>query len=203
VRFDSRRVSRTGYFTTSNIVSDGLHRYVLIFQDGIDGQKSGNCLFRASLEDNPTPWRALGSTDFDVDLTLPPSPTQVQAGGCRVLTTLGPEVRSLVRHRTSGLWIAIYNAREGTNTGIYYSVSDDLVNWRGRRLILAVPISREDPSCPPVYRYPSLIDHGAPGFSFDTVGERVHLYVVKIILRECRQSARQIVRVPITIDAAP
>ena len=200
IGFDPTRVKRIGYFTASNIVSQGDYRYVLIFAEGSELQARGNCLFRAPLRADPTAWRAWDGVGFKVNLSSAPSgDSAATKPACRPLQGLPHEVRGLVRHSATGLWIAIYTGRIGKRTGVEYATSPDLFNWSPGRLLLEAALTRRDPDCPNVYRYPSLIDQTASGFTFETTGDMAFLYSVKIVLQACRPVAREIVRIPIQI----
>jgi hypothetical protein len=84
-----------------------------------------------------------------------------------------------------------------------YSTSSDLLNWSDGRLLLDAPLTRREPDCSHVYRYPSIIDHTAGGFTFETVGDTAFLYGVKIIMERCRPIGRQVTRIPISIRRTP
>lgn len=200
VPFDPGSIKRVGYFTASNIVSDREYRYVLIFAEGSQAQERGNCLFRSQLAPGPTRWLGWDGTDFTVDLSNVPQPGTDAAARCRPVAGLPQEARGLVRHAPTGAWIAVYSGRIGQNTGVVYSVSDSLTQWRQETMLLDAPLTRRDPECAPVYRYPSIIDHGAPGFAFESVGAAAYLYGIKILLEGCRPVARQITRIPLRIE---
>jgi hypothetical protein len=202
IAFDRTRSSRVGFFTTSNVVADGEYRYVLIYTQGAEGQANGNCLFRAALTPEPSKWWGWDGSDFNVDLSKRSDATSAHPS-CVPVSGLDREVRGLVKHRETGIWIAVYTGRDRDVTGVFYSVSKDLFHWNRGENILRVAVARTEPDCPPVYRYPSIIDHDAPGFSFDTVGNKAFLYGVKIIFEGCRKySGRQIVRMPLSLSGA-
>ena len=197
--FDPQGTKRVGYFTTSNIVTDGAYRYVLIFAEGSETQRRGNCLFRAPVSPLVSAWKAWDGAAFSVDLSALPAATGDKPAACKPVAGLPHEVRGLVRHGPSGTWIAVYSGRVGARTGVVYSTSRDLLTWSAGSLLLDAPLTRRDPDCAAVYRYPSVIDQTAPGFTFETVGERAWLYGVKINLAACKPVSREIVRVPIAI----
>jgi hypothetical protein len=200
IPFDPTKASRVGFFTTSNIVSDGRYRYVLVYSEGAEGQEKGNCLFRSALTPEPSKWWGWGGSEFSVDLSALSGVGNARPS-CRPVSGLDREIRGLVRHRPTGTWIAIYTGRDGDVTGVFYSVSKDMIHWSRGANILSVAVARTEPDCPPVYRYPSIIDHDAPGFSFDTIGNKAFLYSVKIIFVGCRHySGRQVVRIPLMIE---
>jgi hypothetical protein len=113
---------------------------------------------------------------------------------------LGHEARGLVWNPQTELWVTTYTGRIRDKTGIVVATSRNMFDWGNEQMLLEAPLTRRDPECAPVYRYPSLIDHDAPKFSFETIEKRPYLYSVKILLGGCRQTARQIVRVPLRIS---
>jgi hypothetical protein len=82
--------------------------------------------------------------------------------------------------------------------GIYYSTSEDLVDWAPRQLIREVVVPwrhrcGEDPN--PV-SYPSLLDPDSPSRSFDITGRQPYLYFTRFHYRDCRAGLnRDLVRV--------
>jgi len=197
--FNPDSVRRVGYFTTSNIVAKDGYRYVLIFATESATQKPGNCLFRSRLTDGPSPWLAWDGSDFTVDLSHVASEAAQKSAACQPVRGLGHEARGLLWWPQENVWLTVYTGRVGTRTGLVAATSKDMLNWGNEQLLLEAPLTRREPDCAPVYRYPSIIDHDAPGFTFETVEKRPYLYSTKILLDGCRQSARQIVRLPLKL----
>jgi hypothetical protein len=204
VPFDKSKTGRMGFLTTSNIVTDGDWRYVLIYVDGYGGQKSGTCIFRAAKSLAAPRWLGWDGQSFRAELdkiALKPL-REGSASGCAPLT-LGSINRGLVRHRASGVWVAVGQYRrhhaDNPQPGIYYSLSKDLLHWGEPRLLVELTIGFQVPNCPPVYKYPSVIDHDAPGFAFDTVGDRAYLYLTKVLFENCKYAGRKLVRIPLAV----
>jgi hypothetical protein len=196
--YSPRSARRVGFFTTSNIIADRDHLYVLVYGEGMAGQPKGNCLFRTERSGGASRWLGWDGTGFTVDLSkLGAAPNKA----CRPVEGLHHEARSLMRHRESGKFVTIFTSRDRSTTGVFYSVSDDMKHWGAQKLLLEAPLTRQEPGCEPVYRYPSLIDHDAPEQAFESIGNRAFLYSVKIILDGCHQSGRLITRSPVTITA--
>ncbi|MEK6272246.1 MAG: hypothetical protein AABM42_06320, partial [Actinomycetota bacterium] len=87
-------------------------------------------------------------------------------------------------------------------TGIYSSVSDNLVNWSRRRLVMAAPsihsyrCGGRDP-----IGYPSVLDPGSQSRTFETAGQYPYLYYTQFNYQRCRQTPnRDLVRVPLEIS---
>ena len=87
-------------------------------------------------------------------------------------------------------------------SGIYYSVSDDLIHWSRRRLIRQVETTwtyRCGDSNPILY--PSLIDHESPSRNFETTGRRPYMYFTRFHYRNCAQGPhRDLVRVRVEFN---
>ncbi len=63
--------------------------------------------------------------------------------------------------------------------GVYYSTSDDLIDWSPRRLLLEIPVgaSVEDNTNDLYFAYPTLIDHEDTSLTFDSSDESMYLYI--------------------------
>jgi hypothetical protein len=90
--------------------------------------------------------------------------------------------------------------REGnTVSGIYYSTSDDLIDWTPRKLIVEVE-STQTHRCgdPNPVAYPSVLDPDSTSRNFETTGKRAYLYLTRFNYESCRETMdRDLVRVPI------
>jgi hypothetical protein len=62
--------------------------------------------------------------------------------------------------------------------GVYYSFSDDLIDWSRRRLLIELPMvaSVSDPGAELIYAYPVLLDPDSPSLNFDTNDDQMYLY---------------------------
>ena len=87
-------------------------------------------------------------------------------------------------------------------TGIYYSVSDDLVNWNKRKLIREVelPWTYECGDLNPIL-YPSVLDPASASRNFETTGRRPFLYFTRFHYRDCvRTLNRDLIRVRVEFN---
>ena len=66
--YDPTTPARTGFFSVSNAMVEDGHATVLVYTEGIAGQRRGNCLLRAPLDKLPGGWRALSRGTFDLEL---------------------------------------------------------------------------------------------------------------------------------------
>ena len=84
-------------------------------------------------------------------------------------------------------------------SGVFYSLSDDLVHWSpGKRLFAGLrPWGQK--ACAEFYEYPSLIDHGSKSNIFDTVDlDQLYLYLTRFNYSDCKRGLnRDLVRVKI------
>jgi hypothetical protein len=80
--------------------------------------------------------------------------------------------------------------QQKTTWGIYYSLSDDLIHWTDRQLLMqsALPWAYTCGDRDPV-AYPSVIDPQSTSRSFETSGRR-----------PCTSTSRDLVRVQIAIS---
>ncbi len=201
-----------GFFNPSNIVSDGPWRYALIFTTGWPGQPRGTCLLRTADPGDPTSWRAFDGKAFTIRYVDPyrardPAPT-----ACKTIAPFPAPVGSVVRHRGTGAWLAVFQASaEGGDlpeAGFYVTASRDLVTWDKPRLLLAGKTLYDDP-CTAGSRliaYPSLLDRAAQGRNFDDVGDEAELYFATLRVQGCEVTGdRDLVRrrVAIKLWASP
>ncbi len=199
-----------GYFAPSNIVrspDDGYH-YAMIRAERYGAQRYGTCVMRTKSLADPTSWRAWDGSGYNVRFIDP-----YRAGGvdpaehvCAPVSTpaIGALVESLTYNEYLGRWVLVGSGQDtipgrGKVVGLFWSASDDLVNWSHRKLIREVelPWSYEcgDPSA---VAYPSVIDHGSTTRNFTTTGRDAYLYFTRLHYRGCVQSLnRDLVRVPV------
>jgi hypothetical protein len=76
---------------------------------------------------------------------------------------------------------SFHPAADSPMWGIYYSLSDDLIHWTQRRLLVEIPGQNavDNPDTTMHYAYPSLIDPSSPSMNFDTTGDHAYLYVTR------------------------
>jgi hypothetical protein len=65
--------------------------------------------------------------------------------------------------------------------GYYYSLSDDLVHWTQRKLLLELPGENavDNSATDTFYAYPSFMDPDSPSMNFQTSDENAYLYVTR------------------------
>ena len=120
---------------------------------------------------------------------------------CRAIRPFPAPVGSVVRHRASGVWIAVFQAkadgRDFPEPGFYTTSSRDLLAWDKPRLLLAGHTLYDDPcgSAGRLIAYPALIDRAARGRNFDDVGDEAELYFAQLRVEGCQvTSDRPLIR---------
>ena len=205
-------VGPIGVFSPSNIVRrDDGYFYSLLNVNAYRDQAGGACLARTRNLSDPRSWRAWDGESFSVSFVDPyrggkPSSRHL----CRPVSpeVIGGMTQSLTYNTHLGKFLLVgtsvfSNARQRRKVpGIYYAVSDDLINWQGRRLLAEVELismSRCGDLSPAVY--PSLLDPRSGSRNFETTGRRPYLYFVRFHNRACRPTLdRDLVRVPVEIS---
>ncbi|NNM72254.1 hypothetical protein HJG44_07575 [Enterovirga sp. DB1703] len=198
-----------GFFNPSNIFGQGRSRYFLSSTTGWAGQEGGACLFRTSDPSDPSSWRAFDGTGFSLRFG---DPYRDGAGTkpCRTIWPFPAPVGSVVRHRPSGAWIAVFQASANADlfpeAGFYTTSSRDLLTWDKPRLLLAGRTLYDDPctSGGRLISYPSLIDPEAEGRNFDDVGASAQLYYATLRVDGCQiTSDRDLQRRRVAIQVWP
>jgi hypothetical protein len=199
-----------GIFQASNIVhnaADGYY-YALIRVQRYRAQPQGTCVMRTTDLADPKPWRAWDGSGFNVrfiDPYLQPNePPRDHI--CQPVSY--EEIQLMVESLNFNTYLdryllvgtAVERELDGeTISGIYYSLSDDLIRWTPRRRIMEVE-SRQTHECgdlDPV-AYPSVLDPGSTSRNFETTGKRAYLYFTRFNYESCKETFdRDLVRVPI------
>lgn len=206
-RQDVEQGRHRGFFNPSNIVTDGHHVYALISTTGWSGQPFGNCLFRTNDPARPGSWRAYDGRSFSIRYEDPYKATPHP----KVCQTIGPfmfPVGSIVRHRASDRWIALFQASAGGAfplDGFYYATSGDLLHWSDPRILLAGKTLYGDlcKAGPSIINYPAMLDPRSSGRNFDEVGDRPDLFLTTMQVDDCHTGARMLVREGLKITQGP
>lgn len=187
-----------GFFNPSNIIARDGAAYTLIGTTGWSGQPGGVCLFRS-----PDPaggdWRGWNGTGFVARFPNPYAGQAPAGQTCRTLSPFPAPVGSLVRHRPSGRYLAVYQASAGApdgmggvvaEPGFYLSASANLVDWSPPTLVLATK-SYYDDACGAgtIRNYPVLIDERAEGRNFDNVGDEALLFFAETRVEGCQHTS--------------
>lgn len=199
--FDTRSGPPSGFFSASNMIEHDGYVYAMIFASAHGNQKRGVCLIRSSKLSDPASWRAWDGDGYDQAL---PRRTDHRRA-CAVIPGLGQPIRSVVLHRKSRKFIALYSTSRRTKgqvtTTFDYRTSSDLVSWSSSATVASFTT---DPECPKSLRpaeYPALIDPYSPDPNFIEVGDSAFLYYTRSNAAvACRRDMdRDLVRVPVTV----
>jgi hypothetical protein len=201
---------QVGLFQPSNIVKKGDYYYALVSAPSprYGLQKPGDCLIRTNRLADPASWRAWNGDDFSVQFV---DPYRVRANPadhvCEPVSPneIGGMTGSLTYNSYFGKYLLVSNstaydpAKRRNVSGFYYSLSDDLISWRPRKLIKEVVLLQTykcgDPD--PVL-YASVLDPESTSPNFETTGRRPYLYFTRFHYKACRQTLdRDLLRVPI------
>ncbi len=199
-----------GIFQPSNIVhnpADGYY-YALLRTQQYQDQPRGTCVMRTTDLADPKSWRAWGGAGFNVRFINPylePN-ERPQDHICQPVSY--DEIQLMVESLTFNTYLdsflligtAVEHDREDNAvSGIYYSTSDDLIDWTPRKLIAEVE-SRHTYQCgdsDPI-AYPSLLDPDSPSRNFETTGKRAYLYFTRFNYESCKETLdRDLVLVPV------
>ena len=141
-----------GFFNPSNIVAEGRYRYVLASTTGWErpgsDQPGGVCLFRTETPADPASWRAWTGTGFTAAFPDPYRAGVKAAATCKPVAPFPTPVGSVLRHRGTGAFIAVFMAKQAEafpQSGFYWTSSRDLITWDPPRLLLAGATLYDDP----------------------------------------------------------
>lgn len=201
-----------GFFNPSNIFSDGRYRYFFASTTGWthpSDQSAGVCLFRTESPADPGSWRAWTGTGFTASFPDPYRKLAKRADACKPIAPFPAPVGVVVRHRSSGAFIAVFMAASGgifPRSGFYWTTSRDLLSWDEPRLLIAGSTLYDDPckADGDLIAYPSLLDPGAQGHNFDDVGDKAVLTYARLRREGCTiTSDRDLVRRAVAVKVWP
>ena len=205
-RQDVEQGRHRGFFNPSNIVADGGHYYALISTTGWTGQPFGNCLFRSDDPGKSGAWRAFDGSRFSIRYDDPYKVAAAHPRPCQTIAPFTFPVGSIVRHRASGTWIALFQASTGDVfplDGLYYATSHDLLHWSEPRILLAGKTLYNDlcKAGPSIIGYPAMLDAASTSRNFDEVGDHPDLFLTSMDVADCHTGARILVREELTITS--
>lgn len=201
---------RVGYFAPSNIIEkDGFLYSLVLVSTEYKRQKSGVCLIRTQDPGDPRSWRAWDGNGFHARFVDPyrESTEPINHHVCEPVSpdTLGQLNRSVTwntalnKYVATGTSIQYDPVRGGMVSGFFYSLSDDLINWTERKLLVEVK-NYGDWMCgdPDVRSYPGLLDSNAPDRNLTITDGQAYMYYVVHRRPNCVWTMhRDLVRVPI------
>lgn len=183
-------LGEVGLWQPSNIVqhpTDGYY-YALMESDIHFAGKpwnQGMCVMRTKTLQDPKSWRAWDGADFNLRFANPyleaiPNPEKAT---CHLVSqnNVGALSYSLTYNTYFGKFIAVGTDSNSPIKGFYYSLSDDLVHWTPRKLLMEAVFGQQTNWTPPWLAYPSLIDPNSPARNFDVTGQYNYLYYTRIV----------------------
>jgi len=198
-----------GVFAPSNIIrnpNDGYYYALVRIARDYGNQPSGACLMRTTNLSDPASWRAWDGRSFSIAFANPYQPrVRPEQHICQ------PVARNEIQLMTDSLTYNTYldrfvlvgaaSRQEATGrlvTGIYYALSQNLIDWTPRTLLMEaeLPWSFECGDDVPV-NYPAIIDPQSDSRNFDTVGRRAYLYFTRFRVDSCRLAGADLVRAPV------
>ncbi|MBX6366516.1 MAG: hypothetical protein IRZ04_00965 [Rhodospirillales bacterium] len=197
---------RTGYFAPTNIIRHGDHWYAFVWAERYEAQKRGACLLRTDDLADPRAWRGWDGAGFTVrfvDGAREPVAAP-ERHVCKPVAPgiLGNTVRSIVLHRPTGTFVATFAGTRDGVTGIWASLSRDLVSWEKPQLVWKAPLLfRYGCGDEAAFDYPSLLDPAAKSRNFEDIGDTPYLYMTRLNLKGCKVTwDRDLVRLPLRIE---
>ena len=203
----------SGYFAPSNIIEKDGFYYAFFWAEETGAQRRGVCLMRTNDLEDRTSWRGWDGSSFSVSFIDPYAAPADKVAKLHVCAPVGSGhlssfVASVTKHRPTGLYIALMATTRPSSkngkpvSGIFSSVSPDLINWSTPSLVLDLPMQFAFAcSDEAAYFYPSLLDPDSSSRNFENTGDRAYLYLSKIYLDKCKLGMRRdLVRIPVTIS---
>jgi hypothetical protein len=196
-----------GYFSPSNMLEWEGSLYAFVFAEAYGEQRRGPCLLRSAAPKDPSAWRAWDGRDFTVTLGSAASAEgDPKPGVCVPVPGLGATVTSVVRREGFNDFIALIAATRNeprVATGIYFSLSPDLLRWSPPRLLMEAPLmfkyGCEDAAA---YGYPALLDSESRSRNFESVGSSAWLYLTRFTIENCKLAKeRDLIRYRVRIAA--
>jgi hypothetical protein len=177
-----------GMWQPSNIVKhlkDGYYYALFDLIDHRTGQRwhQGMCAARTRTLDDPTSWRAWDGKGFDLRFINPYTET-VADPTKHVCQVVSPnEAGSLSYHLSYNSYfdkfIAAGHDPNLRVPGFYFSLSDDLVHWTRKQLLMPAMTVHNTGGKTPYFAYPSLVDPSDTSRNFEVSGQNPYLYYTR------------------------
>ena len=198
----------TGVFAPSNLVRRGKHLYALVRVRDKE-RAAGVCLIRSGWPGPLSEWRAWADGRFGVRFRDPYRDPARPAVGCDRISPgqISEMTESLTFNTALDRYLLVGIAGPSDrrarrrHSGVYFSLSEDLIHWSPRRLLLAAPtLHTHRCGGPSPIAYPSIISPDSPSRTFTTSGRRSYLYFTRFHYENCQKTAdRDLVRIPLKV----
>jgi len=194
-----------GALEPSNIIKaeDGYYYQIVRFDD-YNSDEQWACLMRTNDLADPSTWRGWDGKAFQVSFAdayaHPDASRKDHLCAPLARDQIGAMDQSLTyniylnRYVLVGLSADTIGGREVW--GIFYSFSEDLINWTPRQLLWERELPwTYQPGDDEMILYPTLIDPDSTSFSFETTDKQVYLYYTKTNIGNPLD--RDLIRVPV------
>jgi hypothetical protein len=196
-----------GYFTPSQIVRSGDGWFYALFRANPKGaQQLGDCLMRTRDLSTPSSWRAWNGTDFSTRFANPYLESINPADHvCAPVSfnQIGLITESLTYNTYLKKWMLVGNSvgdpEFNKPPGVYYSLSDNLIDWTHVELLMEAEITWvRDCVLPDPIKEVSILDPSSGSRNFTTVGQTAQMFYTWYHMSGCNGTLdRDLVRIPI------
>ncbi len=169
-----------GVFEPSNIIYHDGYYYVFLHMESYGLQETGASLMRTQDLSDPTSWEVWDGQGFNNTFINPYTETGYDPAD-HIAAIL--DYDKIEKMHSSITWNTYFNkfllvgaAQKNGKWGFYYSLSDDLIHWTVRKLIMEANVNIHAQSGSDVYGYPAIVDHNDTTRNFEVSGREVYLY---------------------------
>ncbi len=178
-----------GLTAGSNILKgqDGAYYTVAMLVNRGDAAQR-TCLLRTDSLADPAAWRAWDGAGFNLAFVYPYAQPDAPPEGTPCPALAYDQIGSMHESLTYNTFLEQYvllgsmaSHPGGLLTwGIHYAVSDDLIHWSDRQLLIEMPLSAHyGPGGPDSLAYPVLLDPDSPVRNFDVADRRAYVYYAR------------------------
>jgi hypothetical protein len=198
-----------GIFGGSNIIrnrKDGYY-YMLLHLEAYGEQDWGVGVIRTQTLEDPESWRCWDGEGFNATFIDPYTEENYDPADhiCEPVSRDNIEKMhaSLTYNKFFNKFLLVgatglYDPYAGEVVhGFYYSLSDDLINWSPRQLIIKAKLWWTPALPGDSYGYPSLIDPDDDSMNFEYTDKKVYLYYTRWHVGTMLDLDRDLVRIPI------
>ncbi|MES2593503.1 MAG: T9SS type A sorting domain-containing protein [Bacteroidota bacterium] len=190
-----------GIFGGSNIIFKDGYYYKMVQLESKLLQEWGSGVIRTNNLSDPTSWRGWDGTGYTVQFVNPYTQSGYNAADKILAPVSRNNIGKMCASITYNTYFEKYMVVDYTNgevngvlvNGFFYSLSDDLINWSSRRLILQTTATWAAGGS----NYPSIIDHADTSRNFEYAGQSCFLYYTKW---NSGTYDRDLIRIPVTFN---
>ncbi len=172
-----------GVFEPSNIIYHNGYYYVMLHMESYGLQETGASIMRTQDLSDPTSWEVWDGDDFNNTFINPYTQTNYDPAD-HIAAIL--DYSKIEKMHSSITWNTYFNkfllvgsaVKDGV-WGFYYSLSEDLIHWSTRKLIMEANVNIHAQPGSDVYGYPAIVDHNDTTRNFEVTGQDVYLYYTR------------------------